>query len=51
MDEGPVSGVSNMDNPKGYIEKVIKIANSCSELNEEDNQFIKQLITDKGGQL
>ncbi len=51
MDEGPVSGVSNMDDPKGYIEKVIKIAKSCSELNEEDNQFIKQLITDKGGQL
>lgn len=40
MDEGPVLGISNLEDPKGYMEKVLRKAKNCSDLTEEDKRII-----------
>ena len=40
LDEGPVSGISNLEDPSDYIEKVMHHARNCDKLTNEDKEII-----------
>ena len=41
MDEGPVSGISKMDNPRAFLDKVIEKAGAGYEFSEEDERILQ----------
>ena len=51
LDEGPVRGISNMEDPQGYLEKVLAKARGCAGLTEEDQEILHAIEGwGKGGQ-
>ena len=43
LDEGPVSGISNMDNPKTYLGDVLSRVKEGYDLVEEDRRIIAEI--------
>ena len=43
LDEGPLSGISNMEDPKGYLNRVLNKINEDLNLSEEDQKIIEAI--------
>ena len=43
MDEGPVRGISNLMDPKVYLEQVLEKAGACGELTERDKGIVENI--------
>ena len=43
LDEGPLSGISNMEDPKGYLNRVLDKINEDLNLSEEDQKIIEAI--------
>ena len=43
LDEGPVSGISRMDNPKDFLEKVLKKTEGDYSFTEQEQRTIKDI--------
>ncbi|MBR3635677.1 MAG: hypothetical protein IKN47_05720 [Lachnospiraceae bacterium] len=43
LDEGPLSGISNMEDPKGYLNRVLNKINDDKNLTEEDKKIIEAI--------
>ena len=43
LDEGPVSGISRMDNPKEFLEKVLKKTEGDYFFTEQEQRTIKEI--------
>ncbi|MBO4415506.1 MAG: hypothetical protein J5824_05930 [Lachnospiraceae bacterium] len=48
MDEGPVAGVSRMDSPKAFLERIITIAEAADALSEDDKDILERI---KNGEI
>lgn len=45
LDEGPVSGISNLDDPNSFLENVLKKANAMLPLDDEACKIIEEIET------